>query len=363
MSAFLLQEPIPIAGGMIMANAKKLKSGNWRVLEYDYTDENNKRHYKSFTGSTKKEAEYMAKEYSHNKQRGAKTYNDLTLQEAYRRYIDSKSSVLAPSTIDGYEKNLRNDFKMLMPMKLSNINQEHIQLAVNEMSATKSPKSVRNSHGLLSAVLRAYKPQLILTTRLPQKVEPTYTIPTTEEINTLLANANDFIRVPILLASSGSLRRSEVCALTLNDVSDLGVTVNKAAVYDKNNNIVIKPPKTNAGNRFVPLPPHIIKEVKEWKYFGCSPAKLSDSFNRLVQQCNVPHISFHKLRHYFASELHACGIPDKHIAQIGGWKSVAVLQNIYQHTLRDKQEEMNKKIINIFQNNFTADSSNLQNQA
>lgn len=42
----------------------------------------------------KKEAEYMAKEYSHNKQRGAKTYNDLTLQEAYRRYIDSKSSVL-----------------------------------------------------------------------------------------------------------------------------------------------------------------------------------------------------------------------------------------------------------------------------
>ena len=166
-----------------------------------------------------------------------------------------------------------------------------------------------------------------------------------------------------MLASSGSLRRSEVCALTLNDVSDLGVTVNKAAVYDKNNNVVIKPPKTNAGNRFVPLPPHIIKEVKEWKYFGCSPAKLSDSFNRLVQQCKVPHISFHKLRHYFASELHACGIPDKHIAQIGGWKSVAVLQNIYQHTLRDKQEEMNKKIINIFQNNFTADSSNLQNQA
>ena len=56
-----------------MANAKKLKSGNWRVLEYDYTDKNNKRHYKSFTASTKKEAEYMAKEYSHNKQRGAKT--------------------------------------------------------------------------------------------------------------------------------------------------------------------------------------------------------------------------------------------------------------------------------------------------
>ena len=52
------------------------------------------------------------------------------------------------------------------------------------------------------------------------------------------------------------------------------------------------------------------------------------------------------------------GIPDKHIAQIGGWKSVSVLQNIYQHTLRDKQEEMNNKIINIFESNFSEKTNN-----
>ena len=341
-----------------MAKAKKLKSGNYRVLVPDYKDENGKWHYKSFTAQTKKEAEYMAMEFTHDRENRELTYTNMTLAQAYRRYIDSKSSVLAPSTIDGYEKNLRNDFKSLMPMKLSVITQEHIQVAVNEMSATYSPKSVRNSHGLLSAVLGAYKPQLTLTTRLPQKVEPKYTIPTTAEINTLLDNANDFIRVPILLASSGSLRRSEICALTPDDITDIGITVNKAAVYDKDNNIVIKPPKTKAGNRFVPLPPHIIKEVREWKYFGCTPTKLSNAFNKLVDTNDIPHISFHKLRHYFASELHAMGIPDKHIAQIGGWKSVSVLQNIYQHTLRDKQEEMNNKIINIFESNFSKETNN-----
>ena len=43
-----------------MAKAKKLKSGNYRVLVPDYKDENGKWHYKSFTAKTKKEAEYMA---------------------------------------------------------------------------------------------------------------------------------------------------------------------------------------------------------------------------------------------------------------------------------------------------------------
>ena len=100
--------------------------------------------------------------------------------------------------------------------------------------------------------------------------------------------------MPILLASSGSLRRSEICALTPDDITDIGITVNKAAVYDKDNNVVIKPPKTNAGNRFVPLPPHILKEVREWKYFGCSPATLYGQFRRLVEKCDVPHIT-----HYF----------------------------------------------------------------
>ena len=327
-----------------MAKAKKLKSGNYRVLVPDYKDENGKWHYKSFTAPTKKEAEYTAAEFTHNRENRELSYSNMTLAQAYRRYIDSKSAVLSSSTVDGYEKNLRNDFKALMPMKLDNITQEHIQLAVNEMSAKYSPKTVRNSHGLLSAVFKAYRPGFIITTRLPQKVEPKYIIPTTAEINILLNNANDFIRVPILLASSGSLRRSEICALTPDDITDIGITVNKAAVYDKDNNVVIKPPKTNAGNRFIPLPPHILKEVREWKYFGCSPATLYGQFRRLVEKCDVPHITFHKLRHYFASELHAKGIPDKHIAQIGGWKSVSVLQNIYQHTLRDKQEEMNTKI-------------------
>ena len=70
-----------------MAKAKKLKSGNYRVLVPDFKDEKGKWHYKSFTAKTKKEAEYMAMEFSHNRQRSSASYDDLTLKEAYERYI------------------------------------------------------------------------------------------------------------------------------------------------------------------------------------------------------------------------------------------------------------------------------------
>ena len=80
-----------------MATPKKLPSGNWRVRVYDYTDESNVRHYRSFTAATKKECSYMAAEFSQNKSRIAA--GDLTVAEAIDEYIRVKSEVLSHSTI------------------------------------------------------------------------------------------------------------------------------------------------------------------------------------------------------------------------------------------------------------------------
>lgn len=339
-----------------MFYANKLPSGNYRVRVLDYIDANNKRHFKSFTATTEKEAEYKAIEFEINNKNCIKNipYSELKLEQAYQRYIDSKSAVLSPSTIVGYKRYMKNHFKTIMPIKLKDLNQEIIQIAVNEMALTHSPKSVRNSYGLLSAVLSTYYPSLKPNIRLPQKVAPEYVIPTTADINILLNNADSFIRVPILLAAFGSLRRSEVCALTIDDILDDVVKVNKAAVYDENRQIVIKSPKTKAGRRFVPMSSEMIAEIREWKYFGCNPSNIDYAFSRLVKNSNIPKFSFHKLRHYFASELHAQGLPDKEIARIGGWETLDTLHNIYQHSMRDKHTEFNNKVIKIFSNNLSS---------
>ncbi len=332
-----------------MAKAKKLPSGNWRVQVYD----KNTRKYKSFTAPTKKEAEYKAAEYSlHARQEDS--YENLTLREAYQRYIKSKSAVLSPSTVREYTRASQVDFPQLMPMCLSKITPQLVQTAVNEAAAQHAPKSVRNMHGLLHSVLKAYYPQLTLTTRLPQNKKPEYNIPTTAEVQLLIENAKERLRVPILLASAGGLRRGEICALTPDDFNNFGVNINKAVVMDKNHKWVCKPPKTKAGYRFVPLPKEIIKQALEWKHFNITPNILDDHFRKLKRSLPVPDLRFHELRHYFASELHAQGIPDQYIAQIGGWESVDILQKIYQHTMRDKENEMSNRIVGIFSNNFTS---------
>ena len=275
-----------------------------------------------------------------------------TLSEVYRDYIELKSSILSPSTIRGYLAYMRNSFQELMPLNIYSLNNITIQKAVNRYAINHSPKTVRNAYGLLHSILQVYYPEFEPKITLPQKIKPQYVLPTTDTINTLLFFADDRIKFPILLAAQGGLRRSEIAALQLSDFSDFGVNINKAVVYNSDLELVIKTTKTISGTRFVPLSPSLIKMARNYKYFGINPNSISNSFYKLVLKTGVPAFNFHMLRHYFASELHAHNIPDKYIATIGGWSSTSVLQNIYQHTLKDKQSEYEKQITDIFFQNF-----------
>ncbi|MCD7994353.1 MAG: hypothetical protein LUK37_22250 [Clostridia bacterium] len=79
----------------------KLPSGNIRIQVYDYTDVDGRKHYKSFTAPTKKEARFLATQWAAGK--ADMTAENITLYEAVTRYIDVKRGVLSPSTVAGYE--------------------------------------------------------------------------------------------------------------------------------------------------------------------------------------------------------------------------------------------------------------------
>jgi hypothetical protein len=69
-----------------------------------------------------------------------------------------------------------------MGVPLSALTQESIQRAVNGLSRIKSPKTVRNAYGLITAVLGAYRPNFRPSVTLPQKEKVEIAIPTTEEV-------------------------------------------------------------------------------------------------------------------------------------------------------------------------------------
>ena len=79
-----------------------------------------------------------------------------------------------------------------------------------------------------------------------------------------------------------------------------------------------------------------------------TPSSLHDAFRRLTRRLKIYPYKFHSLRHYFASMLHAQGVPDKVIAKLGGWEDVSTLQRIYQHATADKLEEAGKILSDLF---------------
>ena len=169
-----------------MPKAKKTKAGTWKVRVYDYKDSTGKIHQKTFTASTKREAERMALEY-----KNAPQLSDLTVGEAVKGYIDSKKNVLSPSTHRSYMSIYRTHFKSSKfgSIKVSGLNNIAAQRFVSDLDL--SPKTIRNISGLLTASVQMYCPAKILVITMPARKRPDLYTPTTDEIGTLIDAIKD----------------------------------------------------------------------------------------------------------------------------------------------------------------------------
>ena len=131
--------------------------------------------------------------------------------------------------------------------------QEDIQRHVNAFTEGHSPKSVRDNHALISAVLRETRPDFALNTVLPQKIRPQLYVPTDDDIKKVMEAAKGTeMEIPILLAAFGPMRRGEICALDRSDIAGTRVHVHRNMVLDENRKYIIKSPKSYAGDRFIP---------------------------------------------------------------------------------------------------------------
>lgn len=328
-----------------MATAKKQASGNWKIRVYDYTDTTGKQHYKAFTARTKKEAERLALQWQ-----GRSVDCDMTFGEAAQAYIDERRPILSPSTILGYASVARQAAP-IASIKISRITQGQIQALISCFSAVHSPKTTRNLNGFISTVLKRYRPDFKLNTRLPQKMPDDIYIPTDDDIQKILTAASsdlDLYRA-VLLAAYGPLRRSEICALENQDVEKGIAHVSKALVRGEGGVWHTKQPKTRAGDRYIPLPKLVLDALagSSERYVTITPDALSERFFKVLKRAGVHHMRFHALRHYCASQLHALGMPDAYIMERGGWESDTILKQVYRHTLSDYAEQENARVNDI----------------
>lgn len=339
-----------------MAKAKKLPSGSWRCLVYSHTETvvqpdgttKEKRIYKSFTCDEpgpkgKRMCEQMAADWAANKEK--KDNGSLTFGEALDNYIASRESILSPCTIKDYKTTRRLHVQSIMDIKIDRITQEQIQAAINIESMNLSPKTVRNIHGVVSAVMGVYRPGFAINTSLPQKKKTKLYIPNDSDIKAIM----DFVsgtdmELPVLLAAFGPMRRGEICALNSADISGNIVHVCRNMVRTEDGEWIIKAPKSYAGDRYIDYPDFV---AEKWKGISgpivkLKPHNITNNFIKILNKNGLPHFRFHDLRHYSASIQHALGIPDSYIMQRGGWSSDGVLKSVYRHALSDKAQEMDQ---------------------
>jgi integrase len=265
---------------------------------------------------------------------------NLSFETAAYNYIESKSAVLSPSTYREYKNSIKRYSPEFLKKNIYDITLEDIQKEINEFSKTRSPKTVRNYNAFISSVIGFYRKGVQFPVSLPQRVRKEPHIPTDEEVRLLISEIKGSrYEVAIRLACYG-LRRSEICALTIDDLEGNILTIDKALVLATDGKWVVKTTKTTESTRKIKIDDDLADLIRQKGYiYKGHPNNFYDYLSRTQDRLELEHFSIHKLRHYYASMSHAIGIPDSYIMKGGGWKTDTVLKNVYRHALSDKQEE------------------------
>ena len=332
--------------------AKKLPSGNYRVQVVDGYNSNGKRLVKSFTAETEWEALKMADDYKRGRY---KKPTNVTVQQALDAYIDSRDNILSPSTIYGYERIRNTRLQLISHIKLSDLTILDVQRAVNHDAKRLSRKSIKSALALLKSAMNLYDEDInIGKLTLPQAKSLNRNIPSATELLKVIIGSD--IELPCLLAMWLSLRMSEVRGLQFRDVSKDGkhIYINRSRLCLHGNNVLRVVNKTELSTRVNPLPKYLYDKILAIPHkhdtdfiVPTSYEMIRRTFRKLMDD-NGFDISFHTLRHEFASTLNDLGVPSNYIQKLGGWSTDDVMKRVYTHTNEQKEKDYQEIIDNYF---------------
>ena len=335
-----------------MATFEKDGKGIWHT-RIDYYDENGTRHFKRLKAGSRAELAQTVADFMSTY--GAQQSTKTTFDKALEDYIENRRNVLSPTTVREYHTLRRNAYKRLCGVPVNAINAKLVQQTVNDYAEKHASKTVRNAFGLLTSFFKEANPALNLSSiHLPQKQLTEVVLPTQEEIKTLLQTCLDNdpdIYLPILLGAFMGLRRSEVFALTWDDINlkHKYIYIHKSLVKG-DYGYVIKPPKSKAGYRRIDIPNIILAYLKQHKrepLFTYGTDSFQIRYAKIAKLSGVT-TSFHALRHYYASILMLNNVPTKYAMQRMGHATADTLNKVYQHIFEDEQQKFTEKLNDYF---------------
>lgn len=168
----------------------------------------------------------------------------------------------------------------------------------------------------------------------------------------------------IALALATGMRIGEICALRWNciDLSRGLVHVKQTLqrIYTKENGIgkskiIVTAPKSFHSDRYIPLPEKYLLLLKKYQaepdaylLTGSTdkfiePRTLREYYNRLMERNGTKYVTFHGLRHTFATRLVETGCDYKTISELLGHADINTTFRTYVHSNMDKKKQFVEK--------------------
>lgn len=347
--------------------------------------ENGKRKYHNKTiHGTKKDAErYLNKILTERDTTGFIEHSKELLEVYLKRWLETVAKQrVSAKTYDGYKDYMSY---YLIPglgnINISKLDPLQIQLFYNSMlEKGLSPQTVRNTHAVLrSALNQAVKWRIIghnpaTLVDLPKRKKPEMKVLNEKESATFM---NAIVYSPwkalfSLLISTG-MRPGEALGLKWQDIdfNKKRIHVQRALSRTKGG-WSLDEPKTSQSKRSIPIPPGVIKDLKEHrieqqkqkleatKYddydlvFAGKTGNPPDyryiyeqHFKPILEMAELPNIRLYDLRHTCATLLLAVGENPKIVSERLGHASVTMTLDTYSHVLPDMQEKATAKLEEI----------------
>ena len=365
---------------MKVTGSLRLKRGIWQLV-FDYLDSSGQRRQKSeSTGlpekGNKRKAQKMLEERIADLQQQYETAleaKDILFLTFMRSWLDDViAHRVKANTLSQYNLVYNGYIAKFMPfhgVTLRELTPALVQSYYNaQLKAGLSPNTVRKHHANIHKCLD-YAVRLGLMTRNPSvqtELPPKRkykgaTAFTPEQLRTLLTVfEGDALEVPVKIAVTYGLRRSEVCGLKWDSVDfDAGtISVFRTAVVDNGKVLYSDTTKTATSNRVLPLTnamrEYLLKVKKAQEYnrelFGAdyedsgficirpdgqpiNPDFVTHHFQRILKANGLPVIRFHDLRHSAVYALRKGGCDAKDIQSWLGHSDVSTTLNVYGHLL------------------------------
>jgi integrase len=346
-------------------------------FQADHTDQQRKRHAKLF----KKEKDAKAwlatvvvevKDGIHTPER-----DSITVSGAARLWLDrGRMQNLERSTLNQYENHVEHHINPLLGgMKLAHLSVPKVEKFKDEMLTKASRPMARkvlvSLKSILSDAMRrglvaqnvALSVKVETKKREKRKLVVGRDIPSKAEINSIFTAAHGRWRPLLIVAALTGLRASELRGLSWASADFERCVIHVRQRADLWSNM--GPPKSEAGDREVPMTPMVVNVLKEWK-LACPKGELDLVFpngaGRVESHANIcnrgwypiqiaaritymdgttakPKYGLHALRHFYASWAIEQGFSPKRLQTLLGHSSIQMTFDTYGHLFPSLEDD------------------------